>query len=190
MANQTSPAQHNKTASSRRLAKPSTRLVSTTPETRQAHQACRTILFLLDSPEQSWITHDLCRILTQRGHSSMLCQLHETAENGQPLYKRAGRCDYWLVPTTSTAAVEEYNFDHVVLLVPANLEAVLAAYQRIKRLAQRHTPDIGTVLVGPHDQHAAWRYFRRLAVGALRYLDIPLLNLGFLPEYIEPAGDP
>jgi len=78
----------------------------------------------------------------------------------------------------------------VVLLVPANLEAVLAAYQHIKRLAQQSTSDIGVVLVGQRDQHAAWHYFRKLAVGALRYLDIPLLNLGFLPEQVTPQHGP
>jgi len=93
---------------------------------------------------------------------------------------------YWLVPTTSTAAVEKYKFDHVVLLVPANLEAVLAAYQCIKRLAQRNTQDIGVVLVGPRDRQSAWHYFRTLAVGTLRYLGIPLLNLGLLPGQIKP----
>jgi len=72
---------------------------------------------------------------------------------GRPQHKHAGDCEYCLVPTTSTADVQEYNFDHVVLLVPANLEAVLAAYQRIKRLAQRNTPDIGLVLVGPANHH-------------------------------------
>jgi len=78
----------------------------------------------------------------------------------------------------------------VVLPVPANFEAVLAAYQHIKRLAQRNTPDIGVVLVGPGDQHSAWHYFRTLAVGALCYLDIPLSNLGFLPEQVTPGYGP
>ena len=46
------------------------------------------------------------------------------------------------------------------------------------------------MLVGPRDQHAAWRYFRKLAVGTLRYLDVPLLNLGFLPEQVTPEHGP
>ena len=190
MVNQISPARQGKAACSHRLTKVSTRFLSETPETRRGHQPCRAILFLMDNPQLSWITHDLCRILTQRGYSSKLCQLHETANGGQPKHKQAGDCKYWLVPTTSTAAVKEHNFDHVVLLVPANLEAVLAAYQHIKRLAQRNTPDIGVVLVGPRDQHSAWHYFRKLAVGALRYLDIPLLNLGFLPEQVKREHGP
>ncbi len=190
MANQISPARQDKTASSHRLAKISTRFISPTPETRPGHHSCRAILFLMDNPELSWITDELCQILIQRGYSSGLHQLHETSNDEQLKHKQAGDCKYWLVPTTSTAAVKEYNFDHVVLLVPANLEAVLAAYQHIKRLAQRNTPDIGVVLVGPRDQHSAWHYFRTLAVGALRYLDIPLLNLGFLPEQVTPGYGP
>jgi len=190
MANQISPARRGKTAFSHRLARVSTRFPDGTPETRQGHHSCRAIAFLMDNPELGWITHDLCRILTQRGYSSRLCHLHETPNSEQPQHKQAGDCDYWLVPTTSTAVVEAYNFDHVVLLVPANLEAVVAAYQRIKRLAQRNTPDIGVVLVGPRDKHSAWHYFRKLAVGTLRYLDIPLLNLGFLPAQIKPEHGP
>ncbi len=190
MANQISPAQHTKTASSHRMAKASPHFLNDTPETGPGYHSCRAILFLMDNPELGWITHDLCQILIQRGYSSRLCQLHESSNSEQAQHKQAGDCRYWLVTTTSTAAVKEYNFNHVVLLVPANLEAVLAAYQHIKQLAQRNTPDIGVVLVGPRDQHSAWHYFRRLAVGALRYLDIPLLNLGFLPEQVTPEHGP
>jgi len=190
MANQINPAQQGKTAASHRLATVSTRFPGKAPETGAGHNACRAILFLMDNPELSWITHDLCQILTQRGHNSSLCQLNAPPNGRPPQHKQAADCKYWLVPTTSTATIEAYNFDHVVLLVPANLEAVLAAYQHIKRLAQQNTPDIGVVLVGPRDQHAAWHYFRKLAVGALRYLDIPLLNLGFLPEQVTPRHGP
>jgi hypothetical protein len=190
MTDQISPAQQGKAASSDSLAKISSRFLSETAETRQRHQPCRAILFLMDNPELSWITRELCQILKQRGFSSRLCHLHETSNGSRTHHKHAGDCNYWLVPTTSTTTVKEYNFDHVVLLVPANLEAVLTAYQHIKRLAQRNTPDIGVVLVGPRDQHSAWHYFRKLAVGALRYLDIPLLNLGFLPEQVTPEHGP
>lgn len=191
MANQISPARQSKTTSSHRLAKVSTRFLDETAKIEPSHDNCRAILFLMDTPELSWITHELCRILTQRGYSSRLHHLHETSDDGQPPHNQAADYKYWLLPTTSTAAVDEYNFDHVVLLVPANIEAVLAAYQRIKRLGQRNTPpDIGVVLVGAHDQHSAWQYFRKLAVGALRYLDIPLLNLGYLPEHVTPEHVP
>lgn len=77
----------------------------------------------------------------------------------------------------------------MVLPVPANLDGIRIAYQRIKLFSQHATPEIGVVLVGPRDQHAAWRYFRKLAVATLRYLDVPLLNLGFLPEQVGPGQD-
>ena len=77
----------------------------------------------------------------------------------------------------------------MVLPVPASLDGIRIAYQRIKLLSQHATPEIGIVLVGPRDQHAAWRYFRKLAVATLRYLDVPLLNLGFLPEQVGPGQD-
>lgn len=186
MTSQSRPARQGKIASSHRLTELGTRFPAATPETRQEHATCRATLFLMDDPKLSWVTRELCRILTQKGYSSRLCQLRKTSNGGQQQPKRAGDCEYLLVPTTSTTAVMEYNFDHVVLLVPASLEAVLAAYQHIKRLAQQRTPDIGIVLVGPQEQNSAWHYFRKLAVSALRYLDTPLLNLGFLPEQVTP----
>jgi len=196
MACQLSPAWQRKAASSDRLAKISARFLSDTPKTGQGADVCRAIPFLLDNPELGWVAHDLCEILAQRGHSSMLCHLHEPSEDGQythlveALRKQAGGCEFCLLPTISAETVLAHGFDHVVMLVPANLDAVLNAYHRIKLLAQQNTPEIGVVLVGPRDQHAAWRFFRKLAVGTLRYLDVPLFNLGFLPEQVIPEHAP
>jgi len=196
MASQLSPAWQRKAVSSDRLAKVSARFLSDPRETGQGADVCRAIPFLLDNPELGWVTRDLCEIMVQRGHGSMLYQLHEPSEDGQytrlveTLRKQAGNSEFCLLPTTSTETVLAHAFDHVVLLVPANLDAILAAYQRIKLLAQQNTPEIGVVLVGPRDQHAAWRFFRKLAVGTLRYLDVPLLNLGFLPEQVIPEHAP
>ncbi|MGD2075960.1 MAG: hypothetical protein PVG38_13730 [Gammaproteobacteria bacterium] len=94
---------------------------------------------------------------------------------------------YCLLPLTSPASLRERGLDHVVMLVPASLQATRTAYRRIKLLCAQGTPHIGIVIVGPRDQHAAWEYFRKLAVGALRYLDVPLLNLGFLPQVVTSA---
>ncbi len=102
-------------------------------------------------------------------------------------HKQHSGCEFRLLSITSTQTLLAQRFDHVVLLVPASLDAVLDTYQRIKLLSrQQHTPEIGIVLVGPRGQHASWRYFRKLAVATLRYLGIPLLNLGFLPEQVTP----
>jgi hypothetical protein len=192
MACQLNPAWQRKAVSSDRMAEISARFLSDTPKTGQDADVCRVIPFLLDNPELGWVTNDLCEMLTQRGHSSVLHQLHESAEGGlhtqlaEALRTQAGDYKICLLPTTSTETVLANAFDHVVLLVPANLDAVLAAYQRIKLLSGQNVPEIGIVLVGPRDQHAAWRFFRKLAIGTLRYLDVPLLNLGFLPEQVIP----
>lgn len=190
MANHIGPAQQRQSASSHRPTKVSRRLFSETAETAQAQDTCRAIFFLLDNPELSWVPDHLCRTLTEKGYNSRLCHLRETSNSVSPWHHQAGQCEYWLVPATTTAAVDQYKFDHVVLLVPANLEAVLTAYKRIQQLARPSAPNIGVVLVGPRDRHSAWRYFRQLAVGALRDLDIPLLNLGFLPEQLSPQEAP
>jgi hypothetical protein len=186
MANQIGPVQQAKTTSTHRPATVSTRFLGKAADNGKDYPICRAIPFLMDDPGLSWITHELCQILTQKGYNSRLCQLQETSNDRRRQHEQGGDSQYWLVPTTSTADVEKYKFDRVVLLVPANLEAVLAAYRSIKRLAQPNTPDIGVVMVGPRDQQSAWHYFRKLAVGTLRYLSIPLLNLGFLPGQVKP----
>ncbi len=193
MASHLNPAWQRKTASSDHLAKISARFLSDGPQTKQRPDGCQVIPFLLDNPAQAWITRELCHVLGKRGHDSQLCQLEEEADEkklAELMDEQTKKCEFFLLPTTSTETVQNYRFDHVVLLVPASLDAVLAAYQRIKLLSRREAPEIGVVMVGPRDQHAAWRYFRKLAVGSLRYLDVPLLNLGFLPEQVIPEHGP
>ncbi|VAW83107.1 hypothetical protein MNBD_GAMMA13-1717 [hydrothermal vent metagenome] len=153
------------------------------------------IPFLLDSPAQAWIPHDLCQALGTRGHHSLLCHLEDEDDTTPAtlntlLGEQAEDSEFCLLPTTSAETVRQYRFDHVILLVPANLDAILAAYQRIKHLLQQQMPEIGVVMVGPRDQRAAWHYFRKLALGTLRYLDVPLLNLGFLPERVTSDHGP
>ena len=195
MASQLSPVWQRKSTSSDRLARISARFLSETPETAGNEGSCQTIPFLLDSARQSWVTHDLCQVLSQRGHKSVLCHLDEpwTGDprdlSGEPGARAEGN-KFCLVPVTSAATIKAAHFDHVVLLVPASLDAVCEAYRRIKFLTEDHRTEIGIVIVGPRDQHAAWRYFRKLAVASLRYLDVPLLNLGFLPEQVTPQHGP
>lgn len=194
MTTQLNPAWRRRPASSERLAKISDRYLSDMPDTKDSIDFCRAIPFLLDSPEQSWVTHDLCQVLTLRGHNSILC--HPDEHRAEPegfaraLGGKAAGCEYCIVPVTTAATVRALHFNHVILPVPASIDAVRAAYQRIKYLSTGDTPEIGIVMVGPRDQHAAWRYFRKLAVGTLRYLDVPLLNLGFLPEQVTPEHGP
>jgi len=187
MASQLSPAWQRKAVSPDRLAKIGAQFLGDTRKAGRGTDACRAIPFLLDNPELGWVTRDLCEVLAQKGHASILSPLHEPPADGQ--YTDFAEALY-ILPTTSAETVLAHAFDHVVLLVPANLDAILTAYQRIKQLAQKNTPEIGVVLVGPRDEHAAWRFFRKLAVGTLRYLDVPLLNLGFLPEQVVPGNTP
>ncbi len=195
MASQLSPAWQRKHTSSDRLARISARFLSETQETTGKEGSCQTIPFLLDNPGQSWITHDLCQVLSQRGHKSVLCHLDQPwTGDPQDLSREPGERvednKFCLVPVTSAETVKAAHFDHVVLLVPANLDAVCEAYRRIKFLTEDDQTEIGIVIVGPRDQHAAWRYFRKLAIASLRYLDVPLLNLGFLPEQVTPQHGP
>ncbi len=196
MASQLNPAWQRRTASSDHLAKISARFLSDGTLPEQAPDGCQVISFLLDNAEQDWIVHDLCKVLTQRNHRSFLYRLPED-ETQSPLtaftnvlQEQVSNSEFCLLPTTSPSIIEDYGLDHVVLLVPASLDAILTAYQRIKLMSQHNAPDIGIVMVGPRDQHAAWRYFRKLAVGSLRYLDVPLLNLGFLPRQVTPEQGP
>ena len=192
MASHLNPAWQRKTASSDHLAKISARFLSDGPRAIEKPDSCQVIPFLLDNPGQVWITSDLCQVLEKRGHETLLYDLDKETDEAAAtelktlLDTQTKKCEFFLLPTTSTETVQNYRFDHVILLVPASLDAVLAAYQRIKLLSRREAPEIGVVMVGPRDQHAAWRYFRKLAVGSLRYLDVPLLNLGFLPEQVTP----
>jgi hypothetical protein len=195
MASQLNPAWQRKTASSGHLAKISARFLSDGPQSEQCADNCQVIPFLLDNPSQFWIPHDLCQVLGKRGHNSLLCQLEEDSDAtperlNKLLDEQANNCEFCLLPATSPETVQNYRLGYVVLLVPASLDAVMTAYQRIKLLSRRQAPEIGVVMVGPRDQHAAWRYFRKLAVGSLRYLDVPLLNLGFLPAQVMPENGP
>jgi hypothetical protein len=195
MTSQLNPAWQRKPASSNHLAKISEQFLSNRKETGRNPGLCRVIPFLLDSPQQAWVTHDLCEALNRRGHKSILCHLDEEkgqmrTDLGQLLHAQAGDCECCLLPMTSPVSLQRHHLDHVVMLVPASLDAVRTAYRRIKFLSGGRTPEIGIVVVGARDQHAAWRYFRKLAVGTLRYLDVPLLNLGFIPEPVTPDHGP
>jgi len=191
MTTQINPAWQRKSVSSNRLAKISAGFLSDDPEMKNDKDPCRVIPFLLDNPEQSWITLELGQVLKQRGHDTFQTRIDETCGDSRNPLRDAldahpADGEYCLLSLTSAETVRACRLDHVVLLVPANLDSVRTAYQRIKLLSERNVPEIGVVLVGPRDQHAGWRYFRKLAVGSLRYLDVPLLNLGFLPEQVTP----
>lgn len=196
MASQLNPAWQRKAISSDHLAKVSECFLSDPEHAEHPSDGRQVIPFLLDNPEQSWLPEDLCQALTRRGCHSRVDELPPAIDQtpinrlATTLRQQPANTELCLLTTQSPAVIHACRFDHVVLLVPASLDGVLSAYQRIKLLSSPVTPDIGIVVVGPRDQHAAWRYFRKLAVGTLRYLDIPLLNLGFVPHRVTPQNSP
>lgn len=70
----------------------------------------------------------------------------------------------------------------VLILVDSSLEATRRAYALVKQLRAGACRQIGVLYRAGDDLAAARRCYRRLAVGTLRFLDQPLLNLGWLPN--------
>lgn len=70
----------------------------------------------------------------------------------------------------------------VVLMIDASLETTRAAYALLKQIRQRDIETVGVVYRAGDDLAAARRCYRRLAVGAVRFLNLPLVNLGWLPN--------
>ena len=172
--------------SSHRPAELGIRLLGKRARSEQTGNNCRAFVFLMDNLQLAWIVQSVQLMMTRCGYSCRLHRLNETSLGDQQPYERLDEHQYLLLPTTSV--VESCSFDHLVLLLPANLEAVLTAYQNIKQLAKLNTPDIAVILVGAPNHNAAWHHFRRLAIGVMRYLDIPLLNLGHLPDQAPPQA--
>jgi hypothetical protein len=192
MVSQLNPAWQRKSASSSRLSEIDARFPEGTAQATADAAPCRTIPFLLDTPAQAWITDALSGILSESGHPCIVWRPGDPGSSRRDAGESAlvaVNGSYRLLTVSSPAALLEQRHDHVVMPVPANIDAIRTAYRRIKLLSQHGAPDIGVVLVGPRDQHAAWRYFRKLAVGTLRYLDVPLFNLGFLPEQTGPGEE-
>ena len=71
--------------------------------------------------------------------------------------------------------------DPLLLLVDPSLPGMRLAYRQIKGLVDSVRPAIGVVIQGGRDPFQARRYYRRLAVGCLRFLNQPIANLGWLP---------
>jgi hypothetical protein len=88
--------------------------------------------------------------------------------------------DWHLQICDSADAVPAGEF--VLLLIDSSLEATRHAYALIKQLQSGAPRRIGVLYRAGDDLAAARRCYRRLAVGTLRFLDQPLLNLGWLPN--------
>ncbi len=77
----------------------------------------------------------------------------------------------------------------ILLLSCGSLAGIRSAYLRLKYVPQAPPPCIGSVIVGAPDIQAARRCYRRLALGAMRFLNVPLLNLGYLSAAGEDGAD-
>lgn len=69
----------------------------------------------------------------------------------------------------------------VLVIVEARLDALREAYSQLKSLSHQRLLKCGVLTLGARDTSAGSRYYRRLAMGAMRFLDLPLLNLGPCP---------
>lgn len=69
-----------------------------------------------------------------------------------------------------------------LLLVDPTLAATRVAYASIKALCSDGCGTVSVLFRAGDDLAAARRCYRRLAVGVLRFLDQPLINLGWLPN--------
>ncbi|MBI5040296.1 MAG: hypothetical protein HZB57_03580 [Gammaproteobacteria bacterium] len=70
----------------------------------------------------------------------------------------------------------------VVLMIDATLDMTRVAYGLLKQIKQRQIGTVGVIFRAGDDLAAARRCYRRLAVGALQFLNLPLVNLGWLPN--------
>ncbi|MBI5460663.1 MAG: hypothetical protein HY941_00570 [Gammaproteobacteria bacterium] len=97
--------------------------------------------------------------------------------------ERAGRAERdWHLQTCAHAGEIAQASPLVVLMIDATLDATREAYGLLKQANQRQIENVGVIFRAGDDLAAARRCYRRLAVGALRFLDRPLVNLGWLPN--------
>lgn len=179
ITSQLNPAWRRRSHSSDRLAKVGQSFLSDEENSASGEALCRAITFLL-APQHKPIVSHLNLILHRTGHrSTVLESEHEAAY--QAHIAGSDQQQLHLLPVTDVAMLRGTRMNRLLLLIEADLDAVRDGYRQIKLLNESGAPEIGVVVVGARDQHAAWRYYRKLAVGTLRYLDVPLLNFGFLP---------
>ncbi len=88
--------------------------------------------------------------------------------------------DWQLQASTDPGAVDDARL--VIVMVDASLDMTRTAYALLKQLRQQSHAQVGVIYRAGDDLAEARRCYRRLAVGALRFLDLPLVNLGWLPN--------
>lgn len=88
--------------------------------------------------------------------------------------------DWQLRICSRPSELPQGNF--VIVMIDATLEATRVAYGLLKQISPREVSHVGVIYRAADDLTAARRCYRRLAVGALQFLDLPLVNLGWLPN--------
>lgn len=76
----------------------------------------------------------------------------------------------------------------IVVVAEADLSALREAYARIKYVHRRHAVGFAVLIQGARDALAARRYYRRLAMAAMSFLDLDLLDLGSMPVRGQAFG--
>lgn len=74
------------------------------------------------------------------------------------------------------------DFPLLLLLCEADLAALRSAYVQLKHLHPGRDATLSVIIQGARNEVIARRYYRRLAMGSLRFLDLPLLFCGAAPR--------
>lgn len=91
-----------------------------------------------------------------------------------------GERDWNLLTYAQPGELPQSRF--IVLMIDATLDATREAYGLLKQIDRTQVEQVGVVFRAGDDLASARRCYRRLAVGALRFLNRPLVNLGWLPN--------
>ncbi len=90
---------------------------------------------------------------------------------------------HWSLSTGATeTSLNDDQPEQVLILVDASLDALKRAYARIKPLQHFRDTRFHVIVHGAKDAESSRRYYRRLAMGTLRFLDLPLVYCGAAPE--------
>lgn len=96
---------------------------------------------------------------------------------------------FCLIPISKVQTPVLDIFDRLLMPVAPRMEALRAAYIRIKQMSGKATPMIGVTIMdcdGPDD---ARLYFDKLAVAALRFLGQRLMYCGYIPRHYRHGDD-
>lgn len=88
----------------------------------------------------------------------------------------------WRLDTSGMLAPGQAQPEQILILVDADLAALKKAYARLKALKHFRNTRFSVIMENARNEETARRYFRRLAMGSKKFLDLPLLFCGTSPE--------